>query len=66
MAIHMNYINHLKSIPGDCGEKIKKKITAVVGKNTRLTKLIQISNSLNNEFVQDPIDPAETAGVNNI
>lgn len=32
---------------------------AVIEINTGLMKLIQISNILNNEFVQDPIDVSE-------
>ena len=53
----MNYSNHLK--PGDCGEEIRKKVTAAVEKNSGLSKIIQIANCLNNEFVQDLIDPPE-------
>ena len=37
MGMYKNYINHLKSIPGDCGEKIRKKVIAIVEKNTELT-----------------------------
>lgn len=58
-AICMNYIDRLKIIPGDYREKMRKKVAAVVEKNFRLTKLIQISNSLKNEFVQDLIDPPD-------
>ena len=40
-------------------KKLEKKVTAAVEKNSGLTKIIQIANSLNNELVQDLIDPPE-------
>ena len=40
-------------------KKLEKKVTAAVGKNSGLTKIIQIANSLNNDLVQDLIDPPE-------